>query len=163
MVRSTDVRTCWVWAPCALRLPPQTLRMTTAGRIACSARQLVASMAGSPRKVKSADASVGQMGRKALDGGNGRSRGGEEVQHLFEQAAARACKPVRGEFAGRVAIAQRERLLEPLLDARGKRAAGIIDLEQPATGARDARGTSDDRRARSGGMARGCPGRCLQL
>ena len=103
------------------------------------------------------------MGRKALDGGNGRSRGGEEVQHLFEQAAARACKPVRGEFAGRVAIAQRERLLEPLLDARGKRAAGIIDLEQPATGARDARGTSDDRRARSGGMARGCPGRCLQL
>ena len=65
----------------------------------------------------------GQMGSKALDGGNGRSRGGEEVQYLFEQAAARACEPVRGDLAGRVAIAQRERLLEPLLDARGKRAA----------------------------------------
>jgi hypothetical protein len=33
----------WVSAPRALRFPPQTLRITTAGRIACSARQLVAS------------------------------------------------------------------------------------------------------------------------
>ena len=45
-------------APCTLRLPPQTFRITTAGRIACSARQLVASMAGSPGKVKSAGASL---------------------------------------------------------------------------------------------------------
>ena len=52
-VRSTLVRTCWVAAPRAERLPPQTLRLTTAGRRACSARQLVASTVGSKRKLKS--------------------------------------------------------------------------------------------------------------
>jgi len=36
----------------AVRLPPQTLRATTIGRIACSARQLVASRPGQRRKVK---------------------------------------------------------------------------------------------------------------
>ena len=38
-------------APCQERLPPQTLRVTTAGRMACSARQLVgkASPSSGPR------------------------------------------------------------------------------------------------------------------
>ena len=35
---------------CGCGLPPHTLRMTTAGRMACSARQLVASIEGSRRK-----------------------------------------------------------------------------------------------------------------
>ncbi len=42
----------------AERFPPQTLRLTTAGRRACSARQLVASTVGSKRKLKSAGSSV---------------------------------------------------------------------------------------------------------
>ena len=46
-------------APRTERLPPQTLRVTTAGRRACSARQLVASMAwGSSKKVKTAGNSM---------------------------------------------------------------------------------------------------------
>ena len=53
-VRTTLARTCWVSAPLRVRLPPQTLRVTTAGRMACSARQLVASTDGSHRKVKMA-------------------------------------------------------------------------------------------------------------
>src|SRR5713226_223312 len=46
-VRRRLARMYWVWAPRAERLPPHTLRITTAGRIACSARQLVASTVGS--------------------------------------------------------------------------------------------------------------------
>ena len=49
-VRTTLASTCWVSAPRRVRLPPHTLRVTTAGRMACSARQLVASMDGSQRK-----------------------------------------------------------------------------------------------------------------
>ena len=49
-VRMREVRIYWVCAPRQERLPPQTLRVTTAGRMACSARQLVASMAGLRRK-----------------------------------------------------------------------------------------------------------------
>jgi hypothetical protein len=37
----TLARTCQVSAPMVVRLPPQFLRMMTAGRMACSARQLV--------------------------------------------------------------------------------------------------------------------------
>jgi hypothetical protein len=44
MVCRALLRTCWVWAPRAERLPPHTLRVTTAGRRACSARQFVASI-----------------------------------------------------------------------------------------------------------------------
>jgi hypothetical protein len=36
----------WVTAPRKVRLPPQTLRFTTAGRITCSARQFVVSFPG---------------------------------------------------------------------------------------------------------------------
>ena len=39
---TTLASTCWVSAPRRVRLPPHTLRVTTAGRMACSARQLVA-------------------------------------------------------------------------------------------------------------------------
>jgi hypothetical protein len=43
-------RTCQVPAPAQVRLPPQALRLTTAGRMACSARQLVAYTPGTRRK-----------------------------------------------------------------------------------------------------------------
>ena len=45
-VRSTLIIRPWVSAPRQVRLPPHTLRLTTAGRMACSARQFVASMPG---------------------------------------------------------------------------------------------------------------------
>ena len=57
-VRTTLDSTCWVSAPRRVRLPPHTLRMTTAGRIACSARQLVASIDGSRRKRNTAGNSL---------------------------------------------------------------------------------------------------------
>ena len=51
----TEASVCCVAAPRQERLPPHTLRVTTAGRMACSARQLVTSMAGLRRKLNSAD------------------------------------------------------------------------------------------------------------
>ena len=48
----------------SVRLPPQTLRVTTAGRKACSARQLVASIAGSSRNVKTAGYSIARCAAK---------------------------------------------------------------------------------------------------
>lgn len=71
------------------------------------------------------------MRDEALHGRNRGPRRGEQVQRLFEQPAARNREAVGGHLAGRVAIAQRERLLEPLLEAAGKRTAGMIDLKQP--------------------------------
>ena len=62
-VRTTLARTCWVSAPLRVRLPPHTLRMTTAGRMACSARQLVASTDGSHRNVKMAPNSLARSAR----------------------------------------------------------------------------------------------------
>ena len=45
-VSITDIRTPWAAAPAAVRLPPQTLRLTTAGRIAGSAGLFVAGTDG---------------------------------------------------------------------------------------------------------------------
>ena len=39
-VAKREVRTSSAWAPLDVRLPPLTLRLTTAGRMACSAGQL---------------------------------------------------------------------------------------------------------------------------
>ncbi len=58
-VRRTEARTSCVAAPRWVRFPPpQTLRVITAGRTACSARQLVASIPGSIRNVNVAVNSV---------------------------------------------------------------------------------------------------------
>jgi hypothetical protein len=46
-VAKTLPRISWACPPEAVRLPPKTLRLTTAGRTACSAGQFVASMSGS--------------------------------------------------------------------------------------------------------------------
>src|SRR5262249_55076987 len=53
-VVSTLASTCQVSAPARVRLPPQLLRHTTAGRMACSARQLVACTPGVVRNVNRA-------------------------------------------------------------------------------------------------------------
>ena len=70
-VRTTLDSTCWVSAPRRVRLPPHTLRMTTAGRIACSARQLVASIDGSRRKRNTAGNSLAKCLAKRLASSNG--------------------------------------------------------------------------------------------
>ena len=74
-VRTTLARTCWVSAPWRVRLPPHTLRMTTASRMACSARQLVASSEGSHKKRNTAGNSVARCAakRSASSSGGGAS------------------------------------------------------------------------------------------
>ena len=57
-VEAASARTCRGSAPWRVRLPPHTLRMTTAGRMACSARQLVASSEGSHKKRNTAGNSL---------------------------------------------------------------------------------------------------------
>jgi hypothetical protein len=57
----TLIGVCWVSAPCGVRLPLQCLRLTTAGRIACSARQLVAATPGVVRKAQQVLALVGEV------------------------------------------------------------------------------------------------------
>ena len=47
----TDIRTAWACVPRGVRLPPQTLRFTTAGRIVCSERQFVAAIPSLTRNV----------------------------------------------------------------------------------------------------------------
>jgi hypothetical protein len=73
----------------------------------------------------------GQVGGEPPDGGDGRACGGEQVEHLLEQASPRDGEPVCGHLTGAVAIAERERVLETVLDACGKRTSRMIDLEQP--------------------------------
>ena len=70
-VRTTLASTCWVSAPRRVRLPPQTLRVTTAGRMACSARQLVASIDGSHKKRNTAGNSLAKCLAKRSAAANG--------------------------------------------------------------------------------------------
>lgn len=58
-VRSTLMMLPWVAAPDQVRFPPHTLRLTTAGRMACSACRFVASTTfGWVQKVNRASAST---------------------------------------------------------------------------------------------------------
>jgi len=57
-VRMRLIILAWVAAPRQVLFPPQTLRFTTAGRIACSARQFVASTPSCVRKVNRASFSA---------------------------------------------------------------------------------------------------------
>ena len=72
-----------------------------------------------------------EMGGEALDGRHRGSRGGEEVEDVFEQLAAGDGEPARGHLASSIAIAQRQRLLESLLDLRGEGTPRVIGLKQP--------------------------------
>jgi hypothetical protein len=88
-VRRMVARICWVSAPRRDRLPPpQTFRVITAGRRACSARQFVASRSGSTRKLKSAGSST--------------------VRCRAARLAPRAARPPR-----RCAFRERRRLARP--------------------------------------------------
>ena len=92
-VRRTLASTCWVSAPLRVRLPPQTLRVTTAGRMACSARQLVASIDGSHKKRNTAGNSLARClaKRSASASGGGASISRPSRAASRPRADARPC------------------------------------------------------------------------
>ena len=98
-VRTTLASTCWVSAPWRVRFPPHTLRITTAGRMACSARQLVASSEGSHRKRNTAGNSVARCAAKRLasasGGGASTSRPRRAMSRPRTDARDRAARPPR--------------------------------------------------------------------
>jgi hypothetical protein len=103
------------------------LRRTTAGRIACSARQLVASTAGSPRKVRSAAASVVRCAAKR---GGHRGARGDQIEQREQQPAAGDREAVCGDGPRGVTVPQREALGQQGVDPRRKRTAWMIGLQR---------------------------------
>ena len=89
-VRTTLASTCWVSAPRRVRLPPHTLRVTTAGRMACSARQLVASIDGSHKKRNTAGVDQRRRGVDQPAEPGGESAAGRRQTVLTDFARVRA-------------------------------------------------------------------------
>ena len=118
-------------APLRVRLPPHTLRMTTAGRMACSARQLVASTDGSHRNVKRAENSVARCAAKHSAFVQ-RGRVVDQPADLGEQSAAGGGQAVGAQAAGVAPVTQREAGLQGVLHLSGPPAAGMV-LEQMLT------------------------------
>jgi len=83
-VRSALMIRPWVAAPRQVRLPPETLRTTTAGRMACSPRQLVAPTSGCWRKVKRASRSAVRCFDQSAVGIVGVGGFGEQLDPLSE-------------------------------------------------------------------------------
>ena len=131
-VRTTLASTCWVSAPLRVRLPPQTLRVTTAGRMACSARQLVASTDGSHRKVNMAENSVARWAAKR-SGVVQRRRVVDQPAEPGQQAAAGGGQTVLAQTAGVAPVAQREAGLQGVLHLAGPPAVGMILLQMLTT------------------------------
>ena len=124
-VRMTLARTCWVCAPRVVRLPPQILRLTTAGRMACSARQLVASTSGAHKKAKTAANSRSRWAAKRWAAGRAGavSRSRPEAR---EQAPAGHGEAVIGERVCRPSAAEREGVGEDRLHAGRPRTVRMI-------------------------------------
>ncbi len=86
-VRRTLASSCCVSALLRVRLPPQTLRVTTAGRMAGSAREFGASIDGSYRNKEQGCELVGQLLGEALGVGLWR-RGVDQPAELGDEATA---------------------------------------------------------------------------
>jgi hypothetical protein len=71
-----------------------------------------------------------QMGDEALDGGERRPRGCEEIEDLGEEAAARDREAVGRHRPRHMAVPQGERLLKPRLQARREWAARMIGAQR---------------------------------
>ena len=97
-VRTTLASTCWLSAPWRVRLPPQTFRITTAGRMACSARQLVASIDRSHKKRNTAANSVARCRAKRSASSSGGGASNEPTEPGYESAADR-CQTVLAQLA----------------------------------------------------------------
>ena len=106
----------------AVRLPPQILRLTTARRMACSARQLVASTSGAHKKANTAANSRSRWAAKRRAGG----RRVEEPPEAREQAPTGHGEAVIGECACRPSVAEREGVGEDRLYAGRPRTARMI-------------------------------------
>ena len=130
VVRMTLARICWLFAPAQDRLPPHTLRVTTAGRIACSARQLVASIDGSNRKDQIAVNSRAKWRAKRAH----QMRTGlcEPRGQARDQIAAGDGQAVRGDRPRLIPIAHGERLLQDRLDVGPEGAMGMIGRDHAA-------------------------------
>ncbi len=109
VVASTLERICWVSAPARVRLPPQVLRLTIAGRSACSARQVVACTPGVSRKVSSASRSRRRWASSPPVRREGRVAGQQPFELVVEAGAANGVGGGVGEVAGGAVVAQRER------------------------------------------------------
>ena len=127
-MRTTLDSTCWVSAPRRVRLPPHTLRMTTAGRIACSARQLVASIDGSPQEEEHGREFVGQVPGKALGVFQRRRRVDQPTEPGLESAAEHV-ETAPGQFAVLAAVPHVQAGLEDRLDLRAPGTVGVVFLQ----------------------------------
>ena len=132
-MRRTEARTSWVAAPRSDRLPPPAiLRVTTAGRKACSARQLVASRLRSKRNEKVA-------GNSTLRCAANRSTSATELVWLRMVPSAPISRPPGdGHAVGRhgarvVAVAQDQRLAEQGMDRAGESRVRMILAQEPGT------------------------------
>ena len=133
-VRSTLVNgaptlasTCWVSAPCRVRLPPQTLRVTTAGRIV---RRVGGVDRRVPQKAEYRREFGGQVRGEAV-GGVQRRRFVDQPTELGEQSAASGCQTMVAQQPGVAAVAEVEAGLQDALHPGGPRAARMIGSELP--------------------------------
>ena len=126
-VRTTLDSTCWVSAPRRVRLPPHTLRMTTAGRIACSARQLVASIDGSRRKRNTAGNSLAKCLAKRLASSNG---GGASISRPSRASSRpRSTSRPRRVSSPFWQVPHVQAGLEDRLDLRAPGTVGVVFLQ----------------------------------
>ncbi len=132
-VRKTDASTCWVSAPRAVRLPPpDILRVTTAGRSACSARQLVASSVGSKRKLKMASYSTMRCALKTPHAEAATRGASQQPPEALEVLAAGRGEAVRRQRPGAVWRARTQRRLQDRLHRRDERVGRIVEQQDPA-------------------------------
>ena len=110
------------------RFPPQTLRVTTAGRIACSARQFVASIVGSNKNDQTAVNSRWRCAAKRWTSGTrlGRSRRSARRVMSCHRTTASPC----AETTPLVAVADVERLLQDHLHVGGEGGVRVISGDQ---------------------------------
>ena len=115
-------------APLRVRLPPHTLRMTTAGRMACSARQVGGVDRRVPQEEEHGREFVGEVLGEALGVFQRWRRVDQPTEPGLEPAAERV-ETVPGQLAVPAAVPHVEAGLEDGLDRRAPRAVGVLLLQ----------------------------------
>ena len=128
-VRTTLASTCWVSARRRVRLPPHTLRVTTAGRMACSARQLVASIDGSHKKRNTAGNSLAKCLAKRSASTNGGGVSISRPSRVASRPRADRRQTVLTDFARVRAGPQSEAVLQDRLHRARPGAVGMSGLQ----------------------------------
>ena len=124
-VRTTLARTCWVSAAFRVRLPPHTLRMTTAGRMAMFGAPVGGVDRRVPQEREEGREFDGQVGGEAL-GVVVRRRVVDQPADLGEQSAAGGGQAVVADTTGVAPVAQREGGLQGVLHLSGPPAVGMV-------------------------------------